>query len=210
MFSRANGEYGMGRLHAAQATTLTALEICDRIGETRLATWLYALSAIVLADMSEDAAAQVHAARGLELAQELNQIVLDCWTMHGHAHVLAQRDDWTQAAQVNARCVARAAPRVVDKAGSLHGQGLAHRVQGQLFAHETAWANAENEFARALALFEKIGGRLEIARTLVRRGAMFWQQGKLDWARADWERARAEFSEMGAEAEWQRAEKLLA
>jgi hypothetical protein len=58
-----------------------AIELAEQIGENRLATWLDPVAATIAADLGDDNAARMHAERGWERAQRLNQLVLSAWAI---------------------------------------------------------------------------------------------------------------------------------
>ncbi len=92
-FCIAQGLHGKGDLLAARTTALCALELCDQIGENRLATWLSATAAIIAADQGDDDAAQAMAQRGWERAQPLSQMLLFAWALNALGYAAMQRGD---------------------------------------------------------------------------------------------------------------------
>jgi tetratricopeptide (TPR) repeat protein len=83
----------MGELVAARRVAEATMEMCGQIGETRLATWLDPMLAIVAADQGDDDAARMHAERGWRRAQELDQLVLTVWALHAAGRAAMQRGD---------------------------------------------------------------------------------------------------------------------
>ena len=92
-FSTVQGLYGKGELIAAREAAEAALEMCGQIGESRLATWLDPMLAIVAADQGDNDAARGHSERGWARARELDQLVLTVWALHAAGHAAMQRDD---------------------------------------------------------------------------------------------------------------------
>ena len=85
--------HGQGNLAAARATGLSALELCDQIGENRLATWLEPMVSVIAADQGDDDAARALAHRGWARAQELDQVVLSAWALNALGYAAMQRGD---------------------------------------------------------------------------------------------------------------------
>jgi len=92
-FSSILGLYGKGELIAARTMAQALLELCDQIGEGRLATWCEPMLAIIEADLGEDDAARAHAEHGWARAQELGQLVLSGCALHGAGYAALQRND---------------------------------------------------------------------------------------------------------------------
>ncbi len=97
LFSTANALKGQGRLHEAAETARTGLELADQIGESRLATWLDPLLAMVAADMGDDEVAARHAENGHRRAVDLDQMVLSAWSLHALGYTCIQRRRWENA-----------------------------------------------------------------------------------------------------------------
>jgi class 3 adenylate cyclase/tetratricopeptide (TPR) repeat protein len=104
-FARANALTGRGELREARATIRAALDLCDRIGEARLAVWLEPLLAIVETDLGADEAAGQHGEQGRARGEALGQPVLSSWSLHGVGYQLVQRGEWQAAAAVYRRCL---------------------------------------------------------------------------------------------------------
>ena len=62
---------------------MTALALCDQIGEIRLATWLAPHGRDHCADQGDDEAARAIAERSVERAGDLEQMLLTAWALHG-------------------------------------------------------------------------------------------------------------------------------
>ena len=92
-FPTAQSLHGKGELAAARKAAEEALELSERIGEERLATWLGPMAAIVAADMGDDDAARVHAERAWARAQKLGQLVLTAWAQHALGLAALRRGD---------------------------------------------------------------------------------------------------------------------
>ena len=76
--------------------------------------------------------------------------------------------------------------------------GIAHRAQG-IAQQQQGWTEAAlDRFDQALALFEPLGTRWQIGRTLVERAGAHASAGDLDSARADYARALEAFEAIGA------------
>ncbi len=102
-FCTAQGLHGKGELAGARATAHSALELCDQIGEFRLATWLAPVAATIAADQGDDDAARDLAQRGWERAQQLRQLLLSAWALNALGYAAMLRGDLARSA-----CMVRA------------------------------------------------------------------------------------------------------
>ena len=93
-FSRVQGLHAKGELRAALQAAQAALALCEQSGETRLATWLDPIAAVVAADLGDDESARMHAQRAWEHAQQLNQLVLG-WALHARLCAMQRCDTGT-------------------------------------------------------------------------------------------------------------------
>jgi tetratricopeptide (TPR) repeat protein len=82
--------------------------------------------------------------------------------------------------------------------GILQHEGIALRVQGQIYAAQQRWDEAGQAFDTAIARFEDLGSRLELGRALYYRSSLRRAQGQVDVGRVDADRARALFEVCGA------------
>jgi len=247
-FPRVMSLHGKGELVAALEAAHVGLQLCEQIGEGRLATWFDPMAAITAADLGDDNAAREHADRGRARAQDLGQLLLSAWALHGAGHAAMQRDDVSDALEWYEQYVAlvreteNGAARIfvlgyaaeaffragrVDEAATLadqalavaefakapHFLALALRVQGQIFAVQERRDEALRAFDDAIAALMKNGSRLELARAMVHRASLQLVHGDAATrtaARADAERARDAFTEMGAVHDRALAARLLA
>jgi class 3 adenylate cyclase/tetratricopeptide (TPR) repeat protein len=92
-FPTAQSLHGLGELSAARKAAEEALELSERIGEERLATWLGPMAAIIAADQGEDDAASAHADRAWARAQTLSQLVLTAWAQNALGVAALRRGD---------------------------------------------------------------------------------------------------------------------
>jgi len=92
-FPTAQSLHGLGKLTSARKAAEESLELSERIGEERLATWLGPMAAIIAADMGDDDAARAHADRAWGRAQTLSQLVLTAWTQNALGVVALRRGD---------------------------------------------------------------------------------------------------------------------
>jgi tetratricopeptide (TPR) repeat protein len=92
-FCRVQGLQGKGELAAAREVALAALALCEQIGEERLATWLDASLATVLADLADDEAARTAAERAFARTRQLDQLVLTAWALHAQGYAAMRRGD---------------------------------------------------------------------------------------------------------------------
>jgi class 3 adenylate cyclase/tetratricopeptide (TPR) repeat protein len=96
-FSRVQALHGKGELAAALQVTLSALELCEQIGEERLATWFDPMAAIAAADLADDTVARTHAERGWARAGRLGQLVLSAWALNALGYAASVRGDSGEA-----------------------------------------------------------------------------------------------------------------
>ncbi|MGI8930971.1 MAG: ATP-binding protein, partial [Sphingomicrobium sp.] len=246
-FCELQAQYGKGELVAGYATAAEALELCEQIGENRLATWIVPMKSIFEADMGNDEAARGTAERGSARAQQLGQLVLSAWALHAAGYAAMQRgdfnaslgwyDQYVKLVQDTENRAARLLPgafpaeayacagrldeatRLVDEdrqiaefAKSPHRVALARRVQGQILVMQERYDDALNAFDEAIAIFTRIGSRLELARAIYQRAALGLVRGDASEnaaARRGAARARDEFAAMGAARDRARAEQSL-
>ena len=93
-----------------------------------------------------------------------------------------------------------------------HFYSIGFRVRGQVLAAQERLAEARQAFDSAIAEFEKLGSRLELARARFHRAALRLKHGSAaesNDARAEAEAARAEFAAMGALRDQAQVERLL-
>jgi tetratricopeptide (TPR) repeat protein len=246
-FSRIIALHGKGELSAALEAALAALELCEQIGEGRLATWVEPMLAVIAADLGNDALARTHAERGWTRARELDQLVLSGWALNALGYAAATRGDqaeslaWyeqhvalirdAESAVIRNLTLASAAEgycnagrlaealQLVDAAiatsqfgNAGHYCALGSRVRGRILAAQDKVGDALTAFDSAIAQFEALGSRLELARAKVQRAALQLAHGdaaQQQAARADVAAARAAFVAMGAVRDAALAERLL-
>lgn len=145
-FTEASSLHGLGRLQEAWDAAANALEVTDRIGERRLATWVHSTLSLIATEMGDAESAQTHAARGRELGDELGQVVLLIWSRSADGHRLFRLGDTERAAALFDECIEmirNGAPQV---------------------AHSFCLHNAVEVFA-AQGSAERVREVLELART---------------------------------------------
>ena len=76
----ANALYGLGRLSEALEEAQAGLELAEQIGEHRLAIWLYPLVSVIQSDLDLDEDAEINASEGISRADEMSQVVMQCWS----------------------------------------------------------------------------------------------------------------------------------
>ncbi len=99
--------------------------------------------------------------------------------------------------------------RLARDAQSRHWEGIALRVQGQIFTAQQDCEGAKSAFDAATALFEELGSRVELGRALYHRGSMWHQCGNATAAREDLARAQEVFKEIAAPRDLRRAGETL-
>jgi tetratricopeptide (TPR) repeat protein len=83
-------------------------------------------------------------------------------------------------------------------AQTAHYEGVGMRMQGQLFAAQKNWAEAQGAFGQAVARFESLGSQLELGHTLYFSGRMQLERGQPGEARASWQHALEIFASSSA------------
>ncbi len=96
-YARSFARWGQGRLAEARQIAEFGLELAERIGENRLATWLGPFLVMVQADLGDDAAAEVYAQAGLIRAEALGQVALHAWALNVLAYWQQRRQAWGEA-----------------------------------------------------------------------------------------------------------------
>lgn len=227
-FSRATGLHGKGELDAARAAGLHCLELCERIGEGRLATWVEPFLAFVESDRGDDEQAQRHAKGGLERAAVLGQLLLTCWALHGSGYAYLRRGEYERAAEDYAKCVAewrtsenRVAPAFTsgDAAESFLNVGRLSEAM-ELCELLLNWAHETNA-AHHTGLARRVQGQIftareqwDAARVAYDQAVTLLQQtgSRLELARALYRRGalhRARDETDAANADWARARELF-
>ena len=197
--------HGKGELGAAHAAASTAIELCERIGEVRLATWLVPAKALVEADMGDEQAARESAEEGWTLAKQLDQRVLSAWALHAAGYAAMRRGDigaslewYERYAGLVADTENRVAPLLVGPCAA-----EAFLLAGRLDEAARLCDDAERIAAFAGAPFRVALARRVKARTLAAMEkhdealrlldeaiSMFERGGsRLEWARASCDRA---------------------
>ena len=85
--------HGKGELRRARQVSESALALANRIGESRLATWVGPVLACACADLGDDAAALAAAERNHARARELDQLLLTAWALHALGYAAMMRGD---------------------------------------------------------------------------------------------------------------------
>jgi len=176
-FPTAQSLHGLGKLTSARKAAEESLELSERIGEERLATWLGPMAAIIAADMGDDDAASAHADRAWGRAQTLSQLVLTAWAQNALGVVALRRGDLDAAL----RWYEQYLPLVRD-------------TENQVCRHLIA-ASAAEAFLRA--------GRLDEASVLAAQAAELGEFAKAPHFRAMGQRIQAEI--LGAEKRYEEA-----
>jgi tetratricopeptide (TPR) repeat protein len=98
-YPRTMSLWGKGHLVDAYQVAQTALELCERIGETRLASWIEPALALIATDLNEDEAADRYARESLRRGESLGQVALHGYSLHamGYWHMRCQK--WEEAVQ---------------------------------------------------------------------------------------------------------------
>ncbi len=96
-FCKANALLGLGRLEEALEVGKSSLDIAEQIGEHRLATWIVPLLSMIQSDLDADEEAESLAREGIKKADELEQVVLQCWSRFAYIKLLVKQNKWEEA-----------------------------------------------------------------------------------------------------------------
>jgi tetratricopeptide (TPR) repeat protein len=99
-FCQASALYGLGKLAEALDVSQSSLDLVEQIGENRLATWIIPLLSMIQADLDADEAAELLAHEGIKKADELDQVVLQCWSRYAYIKLLVKQSKWEEALQI--------------------------------------------------------------------------------------------------------------
>ncbi len=189
-FCRAQALQAKGELRTALAVTFDAIALCGQIGEDRLAAWLDPLAATIAADLGNDDAARMHADRGCERGQQLNQLVLSAWALDGQGYAARLRGDLKAAADSYDRYVALVRDTENAVARNL---ALANAAQAMVDANRLDEAAALVDQALAIARFAGAPHRYALA--LSAQARIFAARGRRDEALKAFDEAIATFTQ---------------
>jgi len=190
----------LGNLRQARAEVLASLDVCEQIGEGRLATWLDPMAAIVSADLGDDGAARMHAERGWERARQLGQVVLSAWASHALGYSAMRRSDPAAAHGWYRRC----AELVRDTENAVaRNLVIANTAESYLLAGQLDEASRLVAQALALAEFGKAPHYIGLARRV--EAQLLGAQRSFDVALNAIEQAIAGFRQTGSRLELARA-----
>jgi len=192
--------WGKGRLAEAYQVAQAALELCERMGETRLATWIEPSLAIIATDLGEDEVAERYARGGLQRGESLGQVALQSYSLHAMGYWHMRRLNWEESVRCYRQMIALLRPtenRIISVyshayvAEALLGSGL---VTESMDLIDEAMVLAE--FAQA-----------EHLRTLSRRvqAQAFAKLGRLEEAVTAFEEAITDLNRLGSRLELGRA-----
>jgi len=96
-FSEGNNLFGQGRLKEALAMIEARLPLTEQTGDRRLVAWFTGLESMVLSDLGEGEAALEQARQAIEVADELRQVILQCWGRFALGYELVKEARWEEA-----------------------------------------------------------------------------------------------------------------
>jgi tetratricopeptide (TPR) repeat protein len=199
-FSRVQALHGKGALAEGLEVTIAALELCEQIGEERLATWLGAMAAVIAADLGDDETARRHAERGWERARHLNQLVLLAWTLNALGYAAMQRGNVPAALE----CYEQYVPLVRDTENAV-GRNVTMGRVAEGFLRVGRMKEAEQLVAQAIALAQFGGAPHYLALANRVQGQIFVAHKEDDHAMRAFDDAIAAFTKIGSRLELARA-----
>ena len=96
-YPRMQAFWGKGHLTEAYQTGQSALELCEQIADSRLASWIESTLVIVATDLGKDKAAEHHAQEGLRRGADLGQVALHSYSLHAAGYWHMRRLNWEDA-----------------------------------------------------------------------------------------------------------------
>jgi class 3 adenylate cyclase/tetratricopeptide (TPR) repeat protein len=199
-YPHSQSNHALGNLRQARTEVLASLDLCEQIGEGRLATWLDPMAAIVSADLGDDGAALMYAERGWERARQLEQVVLSAWTLHALGYSATRRSDLAGAHGWYCRCADLV--RDTDNAVA-RNLVIAHTAESFLLAGQLDEASRLVAQALALAEFGKATHYVALARRV--EAQLLGMQRSFEGALNAIELAIALFRQTGSRLELARA-----
>jgi tetratricopeptide (TPR) repeat protein len=91
--------WGKGRLTEAYQVAQSALELCEQIGETRLATWIEPSLALIATDLNGDEDAERIVQSSLRRGESLGQVALHSFSLHAMGYWHMRCLQWEDAVQ---------------------------------------------------------------------------------------------------------------
>jgi tetratricopeptide (TPR) repeat protein len=96
-FPHSNCLFCQGRLSEALQMAENSLILAEQTGDHRLVVWVKALLGMILSDLGEAETAWQTTKEALELSNQLNQVVLQCWSIHSLVYQTNKKADWDEA-----------------------------------------------------------------------------------------------------------------
>ncbi|MEZ4767413.1 MAG: AAA family ATPase [Caldilineales bacterium] len=94
------GRHAKGQLARAQRIVVEGLDLAERLGETRLATWFYGQLARICVDLDDWESAERNVQTGIARAEELGQVALQVWNGSAVAYMHMRREQWDDAVAI--------------------------------------------------------------------------------------------------------------
>jgi tetratricopeptide (TPR) repeat protein len=192
--------WGKGRLAEAYQVGQAALELCERIGETRLATWIEPSLAIIATDLGEDEVAERYARGGLQRGESLGQVALHSYSLHAMGYWHMRRLNWEEAVRCYQQMLALLRP-TENRIISLYS----HAYVAEAFLGSGLVAESMDLIDEAidLAEFAQAAHLRALSKRVQAQG--FVKLGRLEEAVAAFGEAIAELDRLGSRLELGRA-----
>lgn len=191
---------GKGRLAEAYQVARAGLDLCEQIGETRLATWLEPALALIATDLGEDEAAEGHAQGSLRRGERLGQVALHGFSLHanGYWHMRCRR--WEEAVHYYRQALELLRPtenRIIFL--------YSHAYAAEAFLGNGLTAESRELIDEAIDLAKSVQAPHLKALTRSVQARYFAKSGRLKRAAAAFAKAIADLDSLGSRLELGRA-----
>ncbi|UCC88156.1 MAG: AAA family ATPase, partial [Anaerolineales bacterium] len=197
-------EGDLGARESARASAQWALAGADELGQVILQCWGRRAMAYLHIQAEEWGPALELCRQGRALYQQAENQVARMYIDLVTSEATYGAGRLEEATQEIANSLSMA-----HETGSLHREGVALRVQGQIFAALENWDAASRALDKAITRLDELESRLELARAHYQRCVLRQALGQMDLAHSDATRASALFEDCGAAPEAEKARSLV-
>jgi tetratricopeptide (TPR) repeat protein len=97
--------FGQGRLQEARQISQSRLAYAEEIVDHRLIAWFNGALGLILSDLGEGEAARECALLSIELSDQLQQVILQCWSRYALAYQQVKEKDWDGALEISRQAI---------------------------------------------------------------------------------------------------------